>query len=226
VSLLPRFSPPALAYAAAFAVFASCLNLAAPSLAAAQLDDERPPGVGGEEAEADEDEGPAPEVMPLRILGSVGAGSMLRIVNDLSLSQERIGPSFLDIAGSVVFAGAGVFRHGATLAISTNLNGEGPPPPDDNGIDPVTQWTLTPSYLAYLRFSDDFVLSGRAGVNLTIAPYFVPGVEASAAATYLFTAGLGAYAEVSANLSFGVAPEPSPTASVELGLMIDYEVLP
>jgi hypothetical protein len=226
VSLLLRFSPPALARAAALVVVAAGLTFADPGAAAAQLDDERPPGVGGDEEESDEEEGPAPEVMPMRILASVGAGSMIRIVNDLSLSQERIGPSFLDLAGSYVFAGAGIFRHGATLAISTNLNGEGPPPPDDNGIDPVTQWTFTPSYLAYLRFSDDFVLAGRAGFNLTVAPYFVPGVEVSAAATYLFTAGLGAYAEVSGNLSFGVAPEPSPTASVELGLMIDYEVLP
>jgi hypothetical protein len=226
VSLLSRISLPTLARVLACAATAACLSLAAPDRAAAQLDDERPPGLGDSQEEADEEEGPAPEVMPMRILGSVGAGSMLRIINDLSLSQERIGPSFLDIAGSYVFAGAGLFRHGATLAISTNLNGEGPPPPDDNGIDPVTQWTLTPSYLAYLRFNDDFVLSGRAGVNLTVAPYFVPGIEVSAGATYLFTAGLGAYAEVSANVSFGVAPEPSPTASVELGLMIDYEVLP
>ncbi len=210
----------------ALALLASPAALAAPGVAAAQLDDERPPGVGEGEDDAREDEGPAPVTMPLRILVSAGAGSTLRIINDLSLSQERLGPSFLDVAGSVVFPGAGLLRHGVTLAISTNLNGEGPPPPDDNGIDPITQWTLTPSYLAYLRFGDDVVLSGRAGVNLTVATYFVPGLELSAGATYLFTAGLGAYAELSANLAFGVASEPSPTASVEVGLMIDYEVLP
>ena len=199
--------------------------LAVPSAATAQVDDERPPGTGGGDDVA-EDEGPPPVVMPWRILASIGGGATLRIVNDLTLEQKRFAPSFIDIAGSVVFPGAGRWRHGATLAISTNLNGEGPGAPDPNGIDPASQWTLTPSYLAYFRFGEDLVLTGRAGVNLTASPYFVLGGELSLGAVFLFTAGLGAYVELSGNLAFGLAPEPLPTVSAELGIMIDFEVLP
>ena len=164
--------------------------------------------------------------MPWRILGSIGGGTSIRIVNDLTLSQGRLGVSFLDVAGSVVFPSAARWRHGVTLALSTNLAGEGPAAPDPNGVDGLTQWTLTPSYLAYFRFGEDLVVNARAGVNLTVSPYFVPGIELSGGATYLITAGLGVYVEVTANLTFGIAPEPSPTVSAEIGLMIDYEVLP
>lgn len=200
-------------------------GFALPSAVSAQVDDERPPGTDSGDS-VEEDEGPPPVVMPWRILASVGGGATLRIVNDLTLSQGRLGPSFIDIAGSVVFPGAGRWRHGATLAISTNLNGEGPGAPDPNGIDSATQWTFTPSYLAYFRFGEDLVLTGRVGANLTASPYFVPGIEVSLGAVYLFTAGLGAYVEFSGNLAFGLAPEPSPTVSAEIGIMIDYEVLP
>lgn len=201
--------------------------LAGPSTASAQtLEDERPPGSDDEERAPVEDEGPPPVVMPWRILTSLGGGATLRIVNDLTLLQGRFGPSFLDLAASVVFPSAARWRHGATLAVSTNLNGEGPAVPDPNGVDTAAQWTFTPSYLAYFRFGEDLVLTGRLGVNLTATPYFVPGGEVSLGATVLFTAGLGAYVELSANLAFGVSSDPTPTASAEAGLVIDYEVLP
>lgn len=205
--------------------------LAGPSSAAAQAtDDERPPGYDDEERAHTEDDGPPAIVMPWRILGSVGGGVTLRIINDLTLSQDRFGPSFLDFAGSVVFPSAERWRHGATLAISMNLDGEGPPAPADRnapdpGINGGSQWTFTPSYLAYFRFGEDLVLSGRVGVNLTVAPYFVPGAELSVGGTFLFTAGLGAYVELTGNLAFGQS-DVSPTLSGEIGIMIDYEVLP
>jgi hypothetical protein len=226
-----RLACRSLFFALALAVLPSAL--AGPSTAAAQVqatEDERPPGAYDDEGAAVEDEGPPPIVMPLRILATVGAGATLRIINDLTLVQGRFAPSFLDFAGSVVFPGAGLYRHGATLAISTNLNGEGPAAPadpnaDDFGVDPLIQWTFTPSYLAYLRFGEDVVLTGRLGANFTIAPYFVMGGEASVGGTFLFTAGLGVYAEVSANLAFGVSGV-TPTVSAEGGVVIDYEVLP
>jgi hypothetical protein len=225
-----RLACRSLFFALALAVLPSAL--AGPSTAAAQVqatEDERPPEAGDEPASV-EDEGPPPVVMPWRILATVGAGSTLRIINDLTLVQGRFAPSFLDLAGSLVFPGAGLWRHGVTLAISTNLNGEGPAPPtdpnaDDFGVDPIAQWTFTPSYLAYLRFGEDLVLTGRLGANFTVAPYLVMGGEVSVGATFLFTAGFGAYAEISADLAFGVSGV-TPTASAEAGVVIDYEVLP
>ncbi len=210
----------------ALALVVALVALAGPSVASAQAtEDERPPGTGGDEGASTEDEGPPPVVMPWRILGSVGGGVTLRIVNDLTLSQKRFGPSFFDVAGSVVFPSASRWRHGVTLALSGNVDGEGPPAPDVNGIDGLSQWTLTPSYLAYFRFGEDLVLTGRAGAALTVAPYFVMGGEASLGAVYLFTAGFGAYAEVTVDLAFGLSGV-SPTASAEAGITIDYEVLP
>lgn len=204
---------------------------AAPTRACAQsLDDERPPGQGGgERGGGPREEGPSGPAEPMRILASLGGGGTLRIVNDLALEQGRFAPVFLDVAGGVVFPARGLLRHGAHLQVSTNLSGEGPgigSPNEAVGIDTAAQWTLTPSYLAYLRLDDTFVLSGRAGLNLTVSPYFVLGTEVAAGATFLLTAGLGLYAEASFNLAFGQAPEPLPTASLEVGLAIDYEVLP
>lgn len=215
-----------LLFALALALVPSAL--AGPSTAAAQaqtVEDERPPGTFGDEDSPTQDEGPPPVVMPWRILVSLGAGSTLRIINDLNLSQGRFAPAFLDLSGAVVFPGADLWRHGVSLTLSANLNGEGPAAPDVNGIDNVSQWTFTPAYLAYLRFGEDLVLGGRLGVNLTVTPYFVMGGEVALGATYLVTAGLGAYVELSADLAFGMS-SVTPTASAEAGLVIDYEVLP
>jgi hypothetical protein len=226
-----KFARVARAAALGIAACAAWLAIAGSRAAAQGLDDERPPGQGRDESPArtDDDQGPVGPVEPLRVLVTLGAGGTLRIVNDLALEQSRFAPPFVDVATGIAFPGRGLWRHGVHLQASTNLSGEGPGIGSVNeaaGIDAVTQWTLTPSYLAYLRFDDTFVLTGRGGVNFTVSPYFIVGAEVAAGALVLFTAGLGLYAEASFNLAFGEAPEPLPTTSLEIGLAIDYEVLP
>lgn len=162
---------------------------------------------------------------PARILVSAGGGSSVRIIQDLDFSQDRVGTGFIDVFGAYVLPGAeGSLRHGVGLGLSLNLTGDGPS--HDLGIDGGNQLVLAPYYLAYLRFGMDIVLGGKVGVPFALAPGLAPGVELALSFSYFLTAGFGLYVEPSASIWWGSAGTLHPIASIEGGVMIDYEVLP
>lgn len=192
-------------------------------------DDERP-GESHSSSSHDallEPAGPELPVMPPRILGALGGGVSFRGVKDPNFAQKWFAPSYLDITGSYVFAGAGTWRHGVSLSLGTNLSGDGN---RSIGLDAVQQFTLIPSYLAYFRFSDDFIFNVRAGVALSttfnVQADKSIGFEVSAQGQYMLTAGAGLYVQVSGDMFFGTAWSTHPMLSVGGGLVVDYEVLP
>lgn len=159
-------------------------------------------------------------------LGTVAYGRGLRFNNPYRLATV-LGSSagslsltapYADLSIAAAFGNPDGFQQGAALHASIALTG-------------VPQEVLTPSYLALYRLSPRFLVTGRAGVPLVLEPDFGAGLELAAGGGYLVTAGLGVTAELVGSLFYGAATEQRsittiPVVSLELGVLVDYEVLP
>ena len=164
--------------------------------------------------------------MPMRLIGSLGGGIAFRGVRDRNFTQSWYAPSFLELGGTFVFPGRGVWRHGVGLTLSTNLSGDGNLSVGLNGLQ---QFVLMPSYVAYLRFNDDFVLAPRAGFLMSHA--FNEngdnsiGFEVGASLAYMLTAGAGIYVQATGDMFFGTGWSTHPILAASGGIVVDYEVL-
>lgn len=163
---------------------------------------------------------------PARLVFTVTGGGSFRLVKNTDYAQRFAGPAYLDLFGAYVFPGSGLFRHGAGFGVSANLTGDG----KTIGIDPFTQFSFSPTYLAYLRFNDDWTAFGHASIPIgfTAQPGTTEtqiGFEIGVGATYWLTAGFGPYVEGSASVYWGEAYTIHPLVSGEVGIVIDYEVL-
>lgn len=220
--------------ASAFAL--ALVAASGPGLASAQqaLDQELPPGLAPDDDVEPlfepPDEGP-PE--PPRIVMTAGGGSSLRIIRDLDFSQDRFAPGYIDLFGAFVLGGTGSWRHGLGFGLSTNLTGDGD---QSRGVDGGDQLGIAPAYLAYFRFGWDLVVTGKVSVPTVLhlggdTDGVVPGLELGGGGAYFLTAGAGLYGEISVSAFLGgEAGDRSvtvhPIASVEAGIVLDYEVLP
>ena len=75
------------------------------------------------------------------------------------------------------------------------------------------------------------MLMGRAGVPVVLEPDLGGGVEAAFGAAFLIRSGLGLQSELAGSLFYGAgtlghAVSTVPVISLQLGLFVDYEVLP
>ncbi len=209
-------------FAAASCVAAAAL--AAPSSAFAQaMDDEgyevAPSGgdagfgFGEEEEETPSD--------PLRILGTLTFGTSIRFIQDLDYYQDRFAPAYLSGWGGVVLPGSGI-RHALGVTASLNVTGDGNAMV---GVDAGTQFVVGPSYGLYIPVGD-FLLLPKFSVPIAVSSGPSLGLGLSLGAAYRFLAGFGIYAELGASMFFGTAASVHPLGSGEIGLIIDYEVLP
>lgn len=195
--------------------------------------DDLPPGLrtGAIDPEPMFEREPEVERAPWRVLGSVGVGTSVRLAQDLELQQERLAPAYVELRGGVVLPQRGRVGHELTLAATANLSGDGT---YTSGIDPFEQWAIAPGYAVRVGFPagpvPDFVLRGRLGVPLVIAPDLTWGVEVDASITYAILAGLGAYFELGYATYFGAEDRAGdltvhPLLAFELGVSVDWEVL-
>ncbi len=160
---------------------------------------------------------------PVRVWFQFGGGFTLRLVQDREFAQDAFAPAFIDSFGAVVLPSSEVLRHGVGLGASFNLVGDGG---ILEGVDAFQQFVFTPSYLAYLRFNDDFVAHGKFGIPWVVSPETSLGLQLDLGITGLLTASLGAYVEAGVAMFWGAEDTIHPTLSFEAGLSIDYEVLP
>lgn len=160
---------------------------------------------------------------PARVWLQFGGGFTLRLVKDRDFAQDSFAPAFIDAFGAVVLPSSEVWRHGFGLGASFNLVSDGG---ILEGVDAFQQFVFTPSYLAYLRFSDDFVAHGKFGVPWVISPETSLGLQLDLGITGLLTSSLGAYVEFGLAAFLGAEDTIHPTLSAEVGISIDYEVLP
>jgi hypothetical protein len=154
----------------------------------------------------------------------VGRG--LRFNNPFRLSEVlgddaeslSLTATYLDLGTGMLFGPPDALQHGGVISLSIALEG-------------VAQEVLSLSYATGLRLDEAWSLRARAGVPIVLEPDLNAGAEIGAGATYLFTGGVGVAAELVGSWFYGAAvwdrgATAIPLLSLELGLFLDYEVLP
>jgi hypothetical protein len=139
------------------------------------------------------------------------------VLGDSGESLSLTAP-YVDMA--VVLAGGSPtgLMHGGRLGWSIATSG-------------VPQGTITPAYLVGLRPGAHWLLYAWLGVPILTAPDFNAGAELAVASTYFVRAGIGVTAAVVADGFYGAGTLETraafyPVVSAQLGVSINYEVLP
>ncbi len=215
---------------------ASVSLTASPQTASAQTtpdessDEEVVPGQGPRYAwgEGNAEAGPARPAARrfARIFGTLGAGASIRLFYDPDvLRQELLAPVYLQVRAGYFFEGDGDLQHGVGLGIATNLTLD---PPDESiadGFLAAGQWTIAPSYFLRVWLADEVQILGSFGVPIGLSgTYQTFGLELAGGIVYKFLAGVGIYAHITLSTYF--ASFVQPLLSGDLGIVLDYEVLP
>jgi hypothetical protein len=159
--------------------------------------------------------------------GSLSLGKGLRFNNPYRLATPlgdtpesvSLTAAYYDLGLGLVRGPARGLAHGAVLHLSIAAQG-------------ITQEALSLSYTALERFGNARTLVfARAGIPVVFEPDLTGGVEAALGAAYMLSAGLGVQSEIVGSLYYGAGTldrsvTTIPVLSAQLGLFIDYEVLP
>jgi hypothetical protein len=188
------------------------------------------------------DDAPAPAEPPLdaarlrALSGSPGGlwhltagtalGAGLRFNNPYRLERQlgddseslSLTSGYLDLGLAAAYGAADGLAHGAALRLSIALSG-------------VAQQALAPTYFVAYRTPSRAMAFARLGPSVLLAPDVNVGGEAGLGAAYLLTGAVGASAELVFDLFYGAAtPDVAysvyPIVAGQLGLFVDYEVLP
>lgn len=162
----------------------------------------------------------------LHLLGAVAVGRGLRFNNPYRLATPlgedaeslSLSATYLDVSLGAASGDPDGFQHGGSVHFSVAMQG-------------VPQQVLTPSYLLLHRLPPRFLTFARAGLPVVLEPDLNLGYELAVGGAYLFTAGLGLTAELVGNLFYGAATQDEaltaiPMLSLQLGVLLDFEVLP
>ncbi len=158
---------------------------------------------------------------------SLGLGKGLRFNNPYRLATplgdtaESVSSTaaYYDLGFGLVHGPAQGLAHGGVLHLSIAAQG-------------IPQEVLSLSYTALDRFENGrWLLLGRAGVPIILQPDVSGGLEVAVGAAFLVTAGLGLQSELVGSLYYGAGTQDRsvttiPVLSAQLGLFVDYEVLP
>ncbi|HEX2878030.1 MAG TPA: hypothetical protein VHO25_00700 [Polyangiaceae bacterium] len=191
-------------------------------------------GAGGEPAAAQPAEpargAPQTEIEQrgpyVHLYGAWSLGRGLRFNNPYRLQTElgddsqslSLTAPYLDLAVGALLGSPTTLQHGLAVNASFAIAG-------------IRQEVVTPAYVALLPLSSRWQLRGRLGLPIVLEPDASVGVELGVGAVFLVSAGLGFTAEAIGSLFPGAATleETStliPIASLQLGVLVDYEVLP
>ncbi len=159
---------------------------------------------------------------PARYLASASGGLALRLTENADLGQSRLAPLFTSALVGHVLPGRG-YRHGFGLGASLNLGRDG------GYVEPVyagQQLVLMPTYLGYWNLNRDLLALGHAGLPVVVRGGRSLGVEAGFLLGYRVFAGAGVFGELDVD-GFAIAGSSlSLLTSFQLGVIVDYEVLP
>jgi hypothetical protein len=160
------------------------------------------------------------------LFGTAMIGDGLRFNNPYRLSHElgSNGESlsttapYLDLAVASTFGKSSGIEHGARLGWSVSLTG-------------VAQQVITPAYMALMRFGPKWIAYGWAGIPVIAEPDVNVGAELALGGSWLARAGLGATCAIVLDGFWGADTAESrapfyPVASFQVGLFVNYEVLP
>jgi hypothetical protein len=162
----------------------------------------------------------------MHLVGTLELGKGLRFNNPYRLATQlgataesvSLTPTYLDLGGAVAFGPPDGLQHGFALHLSFALAG-------------VAQAVLTPTYIAAYRGPRRFLAYGRLGPSIVLTPDVTVGGELAAGFGWFFTARLAVAAEVVGDIYYGAGTPTKgistyPILSGQLGLLVDYEVLP
>ena len=155
---------------------------------------------------------------------SLGKGLRLnnpyRLATPLGDSPESVSWSatYLDLGVGAAFGPPDFLKHGGEVSLSIALDG-------------IAQEVITLSYVALLPLGEHALARGRAGVPIVLEPDANVGLELAAGGAWLFTGGFGVSAELVGSLFYGAATLEKPATAIpliafELGIWVDYEMLP
>lgn len=143
-----------------------------------------------------------------------------RLATQLGATAEStsLTSTYLDLGGAVAFGPPDGLEHGLALHLSFALAG-------------VAQAVLTPTYFAAYRGPRRFVAYGRLGPSIVLTPDPTIGGELAAGFGYFFTARLAVAGELVGDVYYGAGTPVNgvttyPILSGQIGLLVDYEVLP
>jgi hypothetical protein len=165
----------------------------------------------------------ATDDQPGHYVATVGVGAPLRLSRNVDFDQGTTGPLFTDVFAGYALPGAIRLRHGAGVGLSLNLTDEG------GFTEPVgagEQLVVMPAYFAFFDIDPDWMGLGHVGVPVLLTNGTSIGAELAAGLAYRLRAGLGVYSEAGVNVFPGAESTLHPTLSLELGVVVDYEVLP
>lgn len=159
--------------------------------------------------------------------GSVSLGKGLRFNNPYRLSTplgktaESVSATatYYDLGLGVVRGAPAGLQHGAVLHLSVAAQG-------------IPQEVLSLSYIGLDRIAEGrTLLYGRAGIPVVLQPDLGGGLELAFGAAFMLSAGIGVQGELVGSLYYGAGTlersvSTIPVLSGQLGLFIDYELLP
>lgn len=169
------------------------------------------------------------------VLLSAGVGGQLRLGTDDTFDQDATPPIYADVMLGFTMPVEG-FDLGISIDGSVNLQSDG------GYTEPVfvyQQWSLTPALLLYHDWGRDWLALVRLGPTFVfVGPTDLPdsssegvslgsaGGELGITGAHRWLAGLLTYAEINLDMWVGEGGSRHWTAALELGLLLDYEVLP
>ena len=159
--------------------------------------------------------------------GTLSLGKGLRFNNPYRLATPlgdtpesvSLSAAYYDLGLGLVYGPARGLAHGAVLHLSIAAQG-------------IPQEVLSVSYTALERLDNGrILLLGRAGLPIVLGPDLSAGLEVAVGSAYMITSGIGVQGELIGSLFYGAATQDRsvttiPMLSAQLGLFIDYEVLP
>jgi hypothetical protein len=160
---------------------------------------------------------------PARYLATLAVGAPLRLARNVEFDQGPIGPVYADGLGGYVLSSNARVRHGVGVGGSLNLSEEG------GFTEPVpiaSQIVIMPAYLVYWAADEAWFGLGHVGIPILAAGGRSVGLELGFGAAWRWLAGFGAYAEAALGAFAGAASTVHPSVSLELGVFVEYEVLP
>lgn len=162
----------------------------------------------------------------MRFFGSLAFGRGIRFNNpyrlatELGASAESVSATapYLDLGIAAAFGAPDGIQHGGALHLSIALAG-------------VAQQVLTPSYLLAYRGPRRFLAYGRLGPSFVLTPDPTFGGELAGGFAWFLTSRIGLTGEAIFDVFYGAGTlhkgiTTYPILSGQLGLLVDYEVLP
>ena len=160
-----------------------------------------------------------------RLLGSFGVGEGIRFNNPYRL-RTQLGDDGESLSLTAPYADFGVgvsvgdpdgLQHGGALHVSLAISG-------------IAQQAITPGYQALYR-RGAWLGYGRVAAPVLVSPDPNIGFELAAGIAWFFTGAFGLNAELVGDLFYGAGNQEVryavyPILSAQLGVIVDYEVLP